>query len=263
MNKINILKLCQNDFTPIIKQRGIDYYNSNRVKQCEKIGNKFRACVLGNEVYDVVISYDKYSGVSYSCDCPCDFPCKHIYATLLAISNHKYKTIRLKKYIKQRNYSMVNILKKAPADEVKKFVIDSIYNRKFYFNRDNFAKAFTLYLPKNSYWYYYNNLYNDLILNKNLLLEKYFTVIQNYLSINDFAYAFLVIKAIINAIKDSKFVIDDDMINKFLKIGVYLRIIYKKCDSSLKQEIDAWILEVENNKYYDNIYLMDIILSLK
>ena len=77
------------NFNPVIIERGVNYYKDNKVK-LEVIEDlkQYTAKVLGNDnnVYDVTINLDltENSG-HFGCNCPCDFACKHIYATLLEI----------------------------------------------------------------------------------------------------------------------------------------------------------------------------------
>ena len=79
----------KNNFNPVIVERGINYYKDNKVK-LEIIDDlkQYKAKVLGNDnnVYDVKIDLNlsEKSG-HFECSCPCDFLCKHIYATLLEI----------------------------------------------------------------------------------------------------------------------------------------------------------------------------------
>ena len=40
------------------------------------------------------------------------------------------------------------------------------------------------------------------------------------------------------------------------------RIIFRKCDEKTKQDIHSWIIELENNNYYDNLYLEDIVVMM-
>lgn len=79
----------KSNFNPVIIERGINYYKDNKVR-LEIIDDlkKYTAKVVGNDnnVYDVTIDLDlsENSG-HFECNCPCDFLCKHIYATLLEI----------------------------------------------------------------------------------------------------------------------------------------------------------------------------------
>ena len=77
------------NFNPVIVERGINYYKDNKVKlEVIEDMKHYTAKVLGNDdnVYDVIIdlALEDKSG-HFECSCPCDFACKHIYATLLEI----------------------------------------------------------------------------------------------------------------------------------------------------------------------------------
>ena len=41
-----------------------------------------------------------------------------------------------------------------------------------------------------------------------------------------------------------------------------LRIIYRKCDFSLRKDIKNWTLELESKNYYNNLYLEDIVIMM-
>ena len=79
----------KHSFNPVIVERGINYYKENKVI-LELIDDlvEYKAKVKGsdNNVYDVSIDLklDEDKG-HFECNCPCDFLCKHIYATLLEI----------------------------------------------------------------------------------------------------------------------------------------------------------------------------------
>ena len=42
-----------------------------------------------------------------------------------------------------------------------------------------------------------------------------------------------------------------------------LRITYRKATNELKSAIDKWISKLESEDYYNNIYLEDIVLTIK
>ena len=79
----------KSSFNPVIIERGINYYKDNKVR-LEIIDDlkQYTAKVVGNDdnVYDITVDLDlsENSG-HFECNCPCDFLCKHIYATLLEI----------------------------------------------------------------------------------------------------------------------------------------------------------------------------------
>ena len=65
-----------------------------------------------------------------------------------------------------------------------------------------------------------------------------------------------IIKATINAYKDSnKINVDDTFIDNIAVLGMYLRVIYRKSNEELKNNINKWIKEIKDNNFYNNFYL--------
>ena len=73
----------------------------------------------------------------------------------------------------------------------------------------------------------------------------------------------LIMKAIVEAWHDCKDKLDNDDLDIMSKMGMLLRIVYRKADNELKTEINNWKQELKDHNYYDNYYLEDIILLLK
>ena len=75
-----------------IKPKGEIYYNEGKVLFLEKIDSRYFSIVAGNQnIYLNIIDYDEEKKeMSVHCSCPCDFYCKHLYASLKAIQNKKY-----------------------------------------------------------------------------------------------------------------------------------------------------------------------------
>jgi hypothetical protein len=80
--------------------RGQKYFEENRVKFLEKLDDKFVSVVENEEgkLYLVIVSQVKKDYVLLSCDCKCDYYCKHIYATLKAIRENRYNNFYKVKY---------------------------------------------------------------------------------------------------------------------------------------------------------------------
>ena len=256
----DIIKHCENDFQYQIKKRGEAYHNQGNIIYCKKSGNKYYAKVDGSDIepYNVEVTVDNY--IDYNCDCPCDFPCKHEYAVLLAISNKEYETTKLKEKIDKKTYVIEEILKQIPAQDIKDYLLSEEAKNAVYFNTNTFEKHFIKYLPKQSYEYYYNNLYNSLIINQKDLLQDYYEQIKEYISNNEFQESFKIIKSIIEAYKDNN-MLNNDFINEFPTIGMFLRVTYRKADNNLMGTINDWLLKLHSNNYYDNYYLEDIVLN--
>lgn len=262
----HILEDVDADFYEEIKKRGKDYYEKSYVISCFKSDNEYHAKVAGSDdnVYDVNVIIDDW-GIDFDCTCPCDFPCKHEYASLIAISKKEYKTINLKPENLEKNIKINDILKQIPAEEVKSYLLSLIENKKITLDKELFEEQFIKYLPKQDYEYYYNKLYNSLVLDNNYidLVNSYFAKINRYISAKEFNECFKIIKSIIESYKDSDRLNDNNyIISIFPNLGMYLRIIYRKVDEKGKNDIDNWILKLNSANYYDNCYLEDIILSI-
>ena len=92
---------------PII-ERGKEYHKEGRVFFLEKIKDRYFAVVGGkNILYVVIIKYDdENKKTSVYCSCPCEYYCKHIYATIMAIRNNE-----LRKFYKiTHNSNDINLL---------------------------------------------------------------------------------------------------------------------------------------------------------
>ena len=91
------------DFKSQIKYRGKAYYDNGDVFLIIKNKNNFIAKVYGSSKYEINITiYPEDKLLSYTCTCPCDFPCKHEYAVFLAIKNHEYIEKDLKPFINKQ-----------------------------------------------------------------------------------------------------------------------------------------------------------------
>lgn len=265
-NEKNILKNCEKDFYQEIKNRGVEYYHNNKIQSLQKNKNHYYAKVQGsdNNIYDVEIIIDLFE-INYKCNCPCSYPCKHEYATILAIHNHEYTKINLKPKIKEENPNIKKIIKRIPASKLKAYLLSSQSKNKVFFEEKSFKNFFSEYYPYASYDFYYNNLYNILLLNQddNQLINDYLSKAQNYLENQNYKQVIKIITAIINAYRDNKCLKSDILINNLPKIGMYLRITLRKCNQNDKKNIKLWLKELEENNYYKNIYLEDIIHLLK
>ena len=87
------------EFPSQIISRGEDYYNNGYVINCVQYDDDFYATVTGsnNNCYDVTIYTDDYELIDFECTCPCEYPCKHIYATLMTIDNGDYRSYESKR----------------------------------------------------------------------------------------------------------------------------------------------------------------------
>lgn len=263
----DLLKNHEKDFTYQVKQRGLDYYNSNNVINVFKDKNKYIAKVMGSDsdIYNVVIEVTK-DGINYDCTCPCTFPCKHEYAVLNAIDNKEYLEVELKETVKEQDKDIKSIIEKIPAEEIKTYLLSEIGMNKVVFETEAFSNYFRKYYPLQKYEYYYNNLYNALVTKDEYidLTQSYLNRVKQYISSNYFNEVLNIIKALINAYNDTNNLKNDDYFTDMLpNIGMFLRVIYRKSDEQLKEKINEWIAELEAQNFYNNYYLEDIMLSIK
>ena len=256
---------CYDDFDEVIQNRGEDYHETGRVVSCIKNNNHFYAKVLGSDdnCYDVSFHVHKY-GVDYDCSCPCEFPCKHEYATLLAIENGEYDEVELKKWVCENHNSLKQLIEKIPAEELKEYVLSDDGMEAVCVDVDVFENHFRKYLPVQSYEYYYNNLYNEIVLEERpeALINCNLILVKQYIADNNFLESFKILGAIITALADTNHLNDDLCVTElFPKLGMFLRITYRKGDDKVRDNINEWINHLKENNYYDNCYLEDMILS--
>lgn len=262
----DLLEELDDEFSFQIKERGIDYYKSGNVILCLKDNNKYFAKVKGsnNEPYIVNIEITE-DDILCDCSCPCDFPCKHEYAVLIAISNQEYTNIKLKPEVKEKKENLQNILKDIPAEDLKEYLLSSKGMNYVCFEMNSFEEYFKKYYPSQSYEYYYNNLYNALVLDNEYekVIDSYINKIRQYISNLEYEEGFKISKSIIEAYNDSnKLNFDSYIINQFPTLGMLFRIINRKCNKHLKDYINSYILELKKNNYYNNLYLEDIIMMI-
>lgn len=259
------------DFDYQIKQRGKDYYNNGNIKSIIKSGNLFKSKVegsRGNE-YNVSIRINddkELDFIDYECDCPYEYPCKHIYATMLAIKNKEYSEVELKPEIHKKTKSLQELIKEIPSDELKNYLLSEDGKEYVCFEMENFEKHFLKYLPKQEYDFYYNSLYNSLMIDgyHHDKLSEYLSKAKCLMSSLEYKETFYICKAIIEASNDTEHINKwDELVDSFPILGMNLRIIYRKSDSKFKGEIQQWISHLAEKNYYNSLYLEDIILTIK
>lgn len=262
----DLLDEVEDDFSYQIRERGRDYYNSVNIVMCCKNHNKYYAKVRGTNDKPYIVNVEiTEDGVEYDCTCPCTFPCKHEYAVIMAITNQEYSNIELKPELKEKKDNLQNVLKQIPAEEIKEYLLSPKGADYVCFEMEAFEEHFRKYYPNQSYEYYYNNLYNALAVDGEYenMVDSYITKIRQYISNQEFEESFKILRSIINAYNDTnKLNFDDYIINQFANIGMLLRIINRKCDERTKQDIHSWIIELESENYYNNLYLEDIVAMM-
>jgi len=270
LNKVeDLLQYYEDDFSKQEKQSGRDYYKNKRIVSIVKNHNHYKAKVSGRDknIYHVDIDVHLEEGyVDYTCSCPCDFSCKHIYAVMLGIKDKGYKVVELKEEAKEKKLTVLEMIERIPAEELKEYIIGDLGKEAVAFDRDRLEQYFAKYLPRQNYNYYYNNLYNALVLDgyNNDLLGKYLKRVQGVLANGEYIEAYYVCKAIIEATKDTGNINKwQELIDSFPMLAMDLRIIYRKADEELKTTISIWMKILKKKNYYDCAYLEDIVLGMR
>lgn len=256
-----ILDFCEEDFSEEIKSRGEAYYEDEKVGKIIKSNDVYITKVYGNDVYNVEIAYDGFD-VSYRCTCPCEYPCKHLYATLLKINDGDYQSVELKEDTEQITLSAKELLEKVPAEELKSYILSDRSNDAIEFCLLKLNQEFEKYLPVQTYEYYYNNLYNSFILEDPVLIYKYIQIIKNYIAKEKYEESFKVIKAMIEANYATLKYAPSSLIDYFPNLTMFLRVTLRKSSDTKKEEILAWVKELEEKNFYNDVYLEDFILSV-
>ena len=127
----------------------------------------------------------------------------------------------------------------------------------FYLDGNDIREKFCSYLPIQSYEYYFNRIYNSIVLKK-FSLTDYMELCKKMMNRPIYVEALNIIRALVNELNTM-----DILVDYFSTIGMYLRIIYRKGDEDAKDLLLAWIEILEKNNYYDNVYLEDAVLSIK
>ncbi len=252
------------DFNSQIKYRGKAYYDNGNVFLIIKNKNNFIAKVYGSSKYEInIIIYPEDKLLSYTCTCPCDFPCKHEYAVFLAIKNHEYIEKELKHFINKQEITFQKFIEKIPAKDLKNYILSEEGKENVSFEENHLKDYFISCLPRQSYEYYYNNLYNNIIL-KNEVNLKYINISKALLNNGEYQEAFDIVKSIIEAANDTEILSTwEELTNCLPVIGMLLRIIYRKANNETINDINIWITKLEKNNYYGSLYLEDTILSVK
>ena len=71
--------------SPVIAERGENYYTHNQVRYISVDGSKGYAVVEGGDAYEVEFEYRKGEISKLVCSCFCSYNCKHEYAAMLQL----------------------------------------------------------------------------------------------------------------------------------------------------------------------------------
>ena len=253
-------------FTPQIIFRGRDYFTKGKVAELYKDQDteSYMAKVEGSDYgvsYDVQIILED-SNVKMSCTCPCIENCKHEYATLMAIDANKYTTIKLLPIPENEKININDFIDSIPEGKIKKYLKKSFAEEE-YVNEEKFKKYFSCYLPEKSREYFYNTLFNNFQLDI-VDINEFLDMARSSLENGKYKYTFIITSSIIDAAKESGYCDDEEIIlNRYNKIGMFIRIAYRKGNDELKEEIQKWIQKYEEKNYYDDIFLEDMIIGIK
>lgn len=252
-------------FEKQIIYRGKEYYQNDMVRKVFKSESTYIAKVAGSykNEYNVHIEIGQ-KGISMHCDCPYHDNCKHEYATLIAVDNKEYKSIKLLPVEESEEIRMSDLLKAIPEDKLKKYIADCFdIDDEMY--KDDFIEEFEVYLPKKPREYFYNTLFNEFQLDSfRYNLSKFIKLAEKSLEHKKYHYAFLIGSSIIEAYKDSKY--EDKQKVVFINYNTFatiIRIANRKGSKTLKAEIQKWIDCLKDKNYYDDIYLEDMIEMTK
>lgn len=119
------LKNFRQEISPLILQRGKDYYNEGAVTNLEEEEEGlWNANVEGSNIYTVEVQLGENGEIdTFLCDCPHDADvCKHIVAVFYELKD-RTKIIKLKPETKiNKTLSFSELLKKVAVSELKEFV---------------------------------------------------------------------------------------------------------------------------------------------
>ncbi|MEG2564427.1 MAG: hypothetical protein RSA48_03290 [Bacilli bacterium] len=262
-----LVNIYGDEFSPLIKQRGREYYEQGHVINCIKTANSIYSFVEGNELYQVRMVKNGNDYLRMSCTCPCDYPCKHEYATLLMIDNKKYIEVELLEEIKEIGISLKDLITNIPEKELKEYLLSSKFTYHEYLDKPELYAKFIKYLPVQEYNYYYNNLYNAFLLESvtgynqltTALKNKYFDSIKSYLEGSCPLEAFTIIKAILEAGFETNTVITELIPH----LSMYFRICFRQANPEEKAEIIKYLDQLKASNYHDSLYIEDMVLLIK
>lgn len=258
----------KNMFESQIISRGREYFKNDEVIRCLKTDEGYISKVNGNYGNEYTVKIEESGDkLEMYCTCPYQDNCKHEYATLLAIDNNKYKEINLLPEILNEGYNVVDFIKAIPSEELKEYILKQANMGSVFITEEFIKEYFIKYLPKENKEYFYNTIYNNCIIENDLpkeLINEYLNKIRIHIDQTYYNYAFIIIEAIIDAIYDSKIEVSTEtLIEIYSKLGVFIRISYRKGDNKLKEEINNFIDKYYSTNYNNDVYLEDMLMTIK
>lgn len=265
MIKEKLQEKYKTKFTPQIIFRGREYFNNGNVTKVykDKENEQYISRVIGSnlQIYDVQIILEE-GEAKMTCTCPCIDNCKHEYATLMMIDNNKYSTINLLPIEEDEEVDIKQLINSIPNEKIKEYLIYNFEIENYIYD-EKFKEDFRHYLPEKSKDYFYNRLFNGFQLD-NVNIKEFLDIAKLSLENGKNRYTFIITSAIIDAFKETKYIDSEGiMLNNYNTIGTFIRIAYRKGNEELKNEINEWIAKYENNNYYNDIYLEDMIIGIR
>ena len=266
MLKEKLQEKYKNLFEPQIIYRGRDYFENGKVKSVYKDEGKeqYMSEVNGSNYnsYKVQILLDDENDPKFSCTCPCLGTCKHEYATLMAIDEKEYSTIKLLPIPDEKKINIRDFINMIPENKLKEYIVNSFeYDNEI--DEEDLKEHFSCYLPEKSREYIYNTLFNEFQLGLPEI-TTFLNLAKSSLENGKYEYTFTISSCIIDAGKESGYCdCNEILLDQYSKIGMFIRISYRKGNEELKRNIEAWIKKYEEKNYYNDIYLEDMILQIK
>ena len=75
----------------------------------------------------------------------------------------------------------------------------------------------------------------------------------------NYSNSFIIIKAIINALKDTDNLDNNKLINIYYWLNLILKITYKKSNQTIKNAITSWLNYIKQNNYFESLCLENMI----
>lgn len=265
MYKEKLSEKYKDKFTSAIIFRGREYNLSGNVQFVKKDENTERY-ISKVESKDFDKEYDVQieildDDIKMSCTCPCVENCKHEYATLLSIDNEEYSTIKFIDVPNEKE-DIEKLIFLIPEKELKEY-LNSVFIQNRNIDKYDIILKFSKYFPEKSKEYIFATTYNDLVSNKTDFFYKYIRHAKESLEMGKYEYTFNIISSVTDAVVESKYDYNEEYIfEKYSILATFLRVAYKKGNTKLKEKIKKWIKKYENNKYYNDIYIEDMLSNI-
>lgn len=221
-----MLKNWENKFSDEILERGYDYYICGHVGRPIKTNEGYEAFVRGRDEYQVLIEIKDQEIVGMSCDCPCDFHCKHEAALLYALEG---EIDFVDKEIK--NDDIDELISNIPVTELTEVIKEACLNN--YNLYQSLSIKYNSQLSDNQKSVLFNELYNI-----NQCEYDYFYDDDLYIDYVDGLESFIRNK--IGALINSN------------KLDFGYKLLKEAVNEAIKYDVDEWDYWVDG--LFDSIY---------